>query len=209
MGVVLEALSGDIALSMGRHDRGILDGLIRKWRGASAEDRALMTEDFRSLLHVEDLKRRSAAVLFFEAVPADDAGQLHRAMTENPERFDHVPDPWFGHGELRVIAATALSNRELDEATLDAVRGEALRPRLGHRMVPGLLKTDRAWILANAAKIIENTPEALATFVEHTEADALETCVTAARTALRPEVFEGVLQFMVLDEALRAKVLAL
>mgnify|MGYP001078638926 CR=1 FL=1 len=65
MGVVLEALSGDIALSMGRHDRGILDGLIRKWRGADAEAREAMTADFRALLHVEDIKRRSAAVLFF------------------------------------------------------------------------------------------------------------------------------------------------
>lgn len=203
MGVVFEALSGEIELSMGRHDRAVLDGLIRKWRAADADGREAIAAEFRELLGAEDVKRRSAAVLFFERLPAEDGGRLLAELEARPERFTHEPDPWFGSGELRGLVAIALSTRMRTEAERAFVRGEAVRPHLGHSVVPGLLATDRAWALAHAGEVIGATPEALAAYVHGATADELPAVATAAREALLPEVFTGVLDHHVADAELR------
>ncbi|TNE91870.1 MAG: hypothetical protein EP330_03990 [Deltaproteobacteria bacterium] len=207
MGVVHEALSQDIELSMGRHDRGVLDGLIRQWRSADADGKAAIAGEFRELLAAEDIKRRSAAVLFFERLPADDDGALLAEVEANPGRFEHQPDPWFGSGELRVLVAVALSRRMRTEAERDFVRGEAQRPHLGHRVVPGLLDTDRDWALSHVADVVKATPEALAAYVHGVTDDELTAVAAAARGALLPEVFEGVLAHHVADENLRTRAL--
>lgn len=204
MGVVNEALSQDIELSMGRHDRGVLDGLIRKWRSADAAGRESMELEFREFLAAEDVKRRSAAVLFFERLPANDAGRLLAEVQAHPERFEHEPDPWFGTGELRALVAVALSKRLNTEAERSWVREQALRPYVGHRLVPGLLDGDRDWALAHASEVIEATPEALAVYVTSVDDADLSGVAKAARATLREDVFLGVLDNLVSDPKRRA-----
>lgn len=209
MGVVFEALSGDIELSMGRHDRGVLDGLIRKWRSADAETREQIAAEFRELLTVDNVMRRSAAVLFFEAVPADDKGELLRALRSHPQLFAHEPDPWFGKGELRALVATALSKRMISDEIRTAVRSEALRPHFGHRVLAGLLTSDRTWALEHVAELVIATPEAFVRYIELVDEFELPAVVEAARSTLPSDVFDGVIRYGIKDEALRAAVRAL
>ena len=203
MGVVHEALSQDIELSMGRHDRGVLDGLIRQWRSADASGRAAITAEFRDLLFAADVKRRSAAVLFFARLPADDGGALLAALQEHPERFEHEPDPWFGAGELRTLVAEALSKRLHNDEERTFLESEAMRPGLGHCVIPGLLETHRVWVLQQVGAIVTATPEALATYLTLTTEAERGQIIAAAREALLPEVFEGVVRHHVADAQLR------
>lgn len=203
MGVVHDALSQDIELSMGRHDRGVLDGLFRQWRSSDAHGREAIASEFRELLSAEDVKRRSAAVLFFARLPAEDDGALLSALRTQPARFEHEPDPWFGAGELRTLVAEALAARNRNDEERTFLEEEALRPGLGHRLVPGLLATHSDWLLAHVGEVVRATPEALAAFLLHAPEGSRGGILSAAREVLLPEVFEGVIHHHIGDESLR------
>ena len=207
MGIVLEALSGDIELSMGRHDRAVLDGLIRTWRSAEPDTRTAMASEFRTLLSSEDIKKRSAAVLFFATVPAADEGGLLEALQDAPALFEHVPDPWFGRGELRGLVALALSRRLDHPANLDHVRSEAHRPTFGQLVIPGLLEHDRDWVLENLRALLGAVPESLVPLVCACTETELDLVFQAAGDALLPEVCEGILASRIDDETRREFVL--
>ena len=208
MGTVLEALSGDIELSIGRHDRAVLDGLIRSWRSAEPALRGDMAAEFRSLLRSEDIKQRSAAVLFFATVPADDDGGLLEALGAAPSHFEHVPDPWFGRGELRGLVALALSRRLDTPENLAHVRSEAHRPTFGQMVIPGLLAHDRDWVMDQLEPLLDAVPESLVPLDSDCTDAELERVFAAAANSLRPDVCEGILAARVEDDARRAWLLS-
>ncbi len=163
-----------------------------------------------------ELIARSGAIRFFqmERAAADDGGLL-AALNSDGGLFTDVQDPIPGSaGDLRKELARALTNHPLrlrDPATLDAVRGEALRPGMAGGVVAGLFDTDKEWPLQNARRIVELTPtaytnlllnlalrrEQLVSFVENLRGvvpDDVAKAIARDRFDSRPELLEECLR---------------
>ncbi len=165
MGLVTDRLAGSEPV-LDKGDVTVLDAVLRSWRDPEHPDRDAIGAEMAELLSSEDNRLRAAACVFFRTFgEAPDAGRLFEAITNTPEAFDGVENPWTQEAaDLRGLVAAALAARlpAAGEAVRRWVQAEALAPGRGStKVLAGLTRAEPDWVHEHAGEIATANPKTL------------------------------------------------
>lgn len=194
MSFVVDVLTGKTYLEPGPMDRSDLDPLLNLWRRGQRKDE--LHAGFVGALTHPNPNVRAGAVMFFARMTTsrDDLDLLHAALTEQPELFDEVREPWFGGSDdLRSMLSSAVASRATPgHPAVNTLKHEALQPGRAGWVIVALVGLDPAWVRQNAATIITNSPGALDPLLFNLKMRGID--LTNFLVELRGEVDEGVLR---------------